>query len=509
MKTPPKPDSPSLIECIEQIAIKSRGSEFSVKFLKDIRPYSDQLADFLGCKSREAVWWAIIFSINFRTHAVDLEDLSNYIECHPLTILKFNDFENLLTLRLIRKDSGETHRRRSMVRDRINALRFYVPREYIDAISDGKKLEPNSKPTNNLSVYELLDCIGDTIEDKDNDIVSFKDMISEIYQLLNDNSDLPLVRAFKQLKLDPDDLVLLLFTLHQFVNYEGCSIDLIRTLRSIFPSDVQYTIRRAFMHGRSELQKKNLLQLESADFKSDKTIELTEKAVEIFIPEEDRELFQKRESKKMDVIYAKDIKEKRLYFNPEESKSLDFLVDVLKPENYKAIIARMKEQGLNGGFTVLFHGYAGTGKTESVYQIARQTGRNIKMVVISETKSHWFGQSEKLIKSIFDEYRKMVEYCEVAPILLFNECDGIFSSRKTIGKSSVDQTENAIQNIILQEMEVFNGILIATTNLPKSLDSGFSRRFSFKAFYDKPTEESKYHIWLDKIPTLVDGKPES
>jgi len=59
------------------------------------------------------------------------------------------------------------------------------------------------------------------------------------------------------------------------------------------------------MHGRSELQKKNLLQLESADFKSDKTIELTEKAVEIFIPEEDRELFQKRESKKMDVILPK------------------------------------------------------------------------------------------------------------------------------------------------------------------------------------------------------------
>jgi len=95
MKPSPIPDSPSLIECIEQIAIKSRGSGFSDKFLIEIKPYSDKLAGFLGCKSREAVWWAIIFSINFRTHAVDMDDLSNYIECHPLTILKLNDFEKL------------------------------------------------------------------------------------------------------------------------------------------------------------------------------------------------------------------------------------------------------------------------------------------------------------------------------------------------------------------------------------------------------------------------------
>ena len=92
------------------------------------------------------------------------------------------------------------------------------------------------------------------------------------------------VRAFNHLKLSSDDLVLLLYSIHQFVNYDGNTIDLSRALRSIFPSDVQYTIRREFMHGRSELQKKNLLQLESADLKSDKTVELTEKAVEMFIP---------------------------------------------------------------------------------------------------------------------------------------------------------------------------------------------------------------------------------
>ena len=55
-----------------------------------------------------------------------------------------------------------------------------------------------------------------------------------------------------------------------------------------------------------------------------------------------------------------------------------------------------------------FNGSPGTGKTESVYQLARQSGRDIMQVDISETKSMWFGESEKRIKEIFDRYRGYV-----------------------------------------------------------------------------------------------------
>jgi SpoVK/Ycf46/Vps4 family AAA+-type ATPase len=238
------------------------------------------------------------------------------------------------------------------------------------------------------------------------------------------------------------------------------------------------------------------MKLTDSTFKSDKSVELTDRGIELLVP--DKDLYLKKENRRMDVIYAKDIKKKELYFNPEETKSLDFLTDSLKPKNYESIVKRMKEQGLHGGFTILLHGYPGTGKTECVYQIARQTGRNIKMVVISETKSYWYGQSEKLIKKIFDEYRNAEN-----SILLFNECDGIFGSRKTIGHSSVDQTENAIQNIILQEMEVFNGILIATTNLTKNLDKAFERRFLYKIFFTKPDLKVRTFIWSDRLPFLT------
>jgi SpoVK/Ycf46/Vps4 family AAA+-type ATPase len=125
------------------------------------------------------------------------------------------------------------------------------------------------------------------------------------------------------------------------------------------------------------------------------------------------------------------------------------------------------------------------------------------MVTISETKSMWYGQSEKLIKDVFDQYRRQAEKSEITPILLFNEADGVFSSRKQIGHSNVDQTENAIQNIILQEMEDLEGILIATTNLTQNLDKAFERRFLYKIRFDKPDFKNRIRIWKDRIDGLT------
>ena len=83
------------------------------------------------------------------------------------------------------------------------------------------------------------------------------------------------------------------------------------------------------------------------------------------------------------------------------------------------------------------------------------------MVDISETKSMWYGESEKRIKKIFDTYRGYLKTCDIAPILLFNEADAVIGKRKEAGQGSIDQTENAIQNILLQEMENLEGIMIA------------------------------------------------
>jgi len=114
----------------------------------------------------------------------------------------------------------------------------------------------------------------------------------------------------------------------------------------------------------------------------------------------------------------------------------------------------------------------------------------------------WFGESEKVVKKIFTDYKSFMESSEETPILFLNEADAIISKRGAIGKSNTRQTENAIQNIILEELENFEGILIATTNLADNLDSAFERRFLFKILFNLPSNSIRAEIWKTKLPSL-------
>ena len=126
-------------------------------------------------------------------------------------------------------------------------------------------------------------------------------------------------------------------------------------------------------------------------------------------------------------------------------------------------------------------------------------------VDIANSKSMWFGESEKKIKEIFTRYRSAVKRSGIIPILLFNEADAIIGKRQNLGenRSGPGQTENAIQNIILQEIENLNGILIATTNLAKNMDKAFERRFLYKIEFEKPSFEARISIWQALIPALT------
>lgn len=164
--------------------------------------------------------------------------------------------------------------------------------------------------------------------------------------------------------------------------------------------------------------------------------------------------------------------------------------------------SRLRAAGMRPGFCCIFYGAPGTGKTETVYQIARQTGRNIMRVDVDKIKSCWVGESEKNIKALFDRYRNICKSSDLAPILLFNEADAVLGVRMEGASRAVDKMENSIQNIILQEMETLEGIMIATTNLTTNLDKAFERRFLYKIRFEKPTLEARAKIWQTMLRGL-------
>lgn len=195
-----------------------------------------------------------------------------------------------------------------------------------------------------------------------------------------------------------------------------------------------------------------------------------------------------------------------MFYNPDEKRQIEILSGLIDAQRFSAIQESLKRSGMRTGFSCLFYGGPGTGKTETVYQLAKQSGRGLIVANVSELKNCYVGESEKNVQALFDNYRKAVQESELAPILLFNEADAIFGIRKSGAESAVDKMENSLQNIILQEMEKLNGILIATTNLTENLDKAFERRFLYKIRFGKPSLEARCNIWKSMIPSLSDDE---
>ena len=325
-------------------------------------------------------------------------------------------------------------------------------------------------------------------------------LIKTISKLENANKHIPEVKRINN--LIPNECERVLFYSVGQSMIENDSISLSFEIQKLYPVRKRKQVLNDFMNNKHSLQKTDLVEIEktSSLFGESTIIVLTDKGKEVLLGE-DATLYIDNVSDKQ-LLACDNIIEKKLFFSGELKEQLSLLSNSLNEEHYKNLCERLEENHLPKGIAVLLYGEPGTGKTESVMQIARVTGRAIMHVDISATKTCWFGESEKLIKKVFTDYRRLCEKSKIKPILLFNEADAVFSKRKDVGSGSVAQTENAIQNIILEEMEQLDGILIATTNLADNLDHAFERRFLFKIRFDKPTIEAKTNIWMNKLPSL-------
>lgn len=317
------------------------------------------------------------------------------------------------------------------------------------------------------------------------------------------NLHLPEVLNVSRLVTEACDRVLLYSMARDMIEDQSTSLSY--EINALYPLRQRRTTANELKNDSHVLQRKGLVDIEKSSslFGEETKIALTDKGKETLLGE-NAALYINDVSDKQLLACDKIVK-KRLFFSGELEQQLSLLSSSLEEDHYRELCARLEENHLPKGIAVLLYGEPGTGKTESVMQMAKATGRAIMHVDISATKTCWFGESEKLIKKVFIDYRHLCEKSKVKPILLFNEADAVFSKRKNVGSGSVAQTENAIQNIILEEMENLDGILIATTNLADNLDHAFERRFLFKIRFDKPTIEAKTSIWKSKLPMLSEA----
>ena len=476
---------PTLLQAIERVVETAKDSKLSDRFMLKAAPEIGLLADRYGITERQAVLFCVCMEKGPRH--VDYDDLANYLDVSQIKILSYaSDIDALVRRRMLR------------YRDANDEDSFDVPIPVIKALKHNEVYElPPRTGLNCAEVFELLD---QWFEDLDNDAINAEEMAEEAKNLLNDNQQVAFAKHVKEYYLNEEDLLMLLAFCHLLVN-KGDDDIRVRQLEGLFGRKCEYISAKArLQNGEHKLMTKKLIEYRCEDGIADNTrYKLTESAKRILLEELN---IHTTDEHLADVVKAGKLTSKQLFFPKDIERQVDELTSLLSPEKYDEIHQRMKQTGFRTGFACLFYGGPGTGKTETVYQLARQTGRDIMVVEVPRIKSKWVGDSEKNIKALFDRYRELVKRAKLAPILLFNEADAIIGKRKSEAESAVDKMENSIQNIILQEMENLDGIMIATTNLQQNLDSAFERRFLYKIKFEKPSVEARSNIWQSMIPEL-------
>lgn len=484
-----------ILDCIRVISQRAKGQSICSDLLESVETETAQLALYLSSSQEEAFFFAIILSLFFSGREVDFNDLCRFFEADTFEILPHlslldNFVQNGF---LLRKGPGK----------RMSDIPFFksyaVASEVCEAIVKNNPC-PSLKKTYQDTLIDALEFTYDQIVACLDDELSTEELFTALSDIVQKQQKFKFFKTIKGLQINEIDCALLVYvSWHSVIGSKRVDAD--RVLKALIRRNAERAkYMQEIYYQQNALIKQQLIETKEARFFNDVDFLITDKTKELL--EADGVKMPNTQPKRSDIIQPSQIAAKELFYNEQELLQIEQLRAALMHETYTDISERLKNKQLGSAMTILLFGGPGTGKTELVLQLARQTGRQIMKIDISKTKSMWFGESEKLVKKIFDDYKNYTQTQERTPILFFNEADAVLSKRTTEGQSNTSNTENAIQNLLLDEFENFDGILIATTNLTKNLDPAYDRRFLFKIHIAAPTLAQRQTIWQNKLSFL-------
>ena len=485
--TKKKLESFTLASAFEMIYEKSCESKLSPEFFDTCNDTISFVSKELNVTPFQAIMLAILANSE---GSKSLNDMSSYTKCSPIRF------------RMHKNELDELHYRHfvqwSMAR---YSLEYRIRDEFMEAIIDNIPYTP--KKYENYTAYDVYTKITKWIEMLKRDERLYEDIVKNVRRLLESTKHLTFSKDLLTSGLNDLAMMVILLTVMDKIENNSDYISSAEILR-ILPEESGIKSFIFVLNANTcILIKKGWMENYTVNgmVESDKFC-LTDKILETTLVELKEYIDRKDETISNLLLMPDVIVEKRMYYNEREFEEIERLTKLLSIDRFKDIQQRLKEANMRTGFTCLFYGSPGTGKTETVLQLSRKTGRPIFQVNISELKSKWVGESEKKIQGLFSKYEAMVKKYDICPILFFNEADAIINKRSNNTDAAVDKMENACQNIILQAMEKLSGIMIATTNLTNNLDSAFERRFLYKICFDKPTVATRKQIWNAMLPSL-------
>jgi hypothetical protein len=465
--------------------IKDNEMFINEQYLLNAREDLDLIQDFFDVEEKTAAVIAVLICDQISGRKSNVYKTMHNLGFEPMDYLVtngvLNEFKNNGWLVSTNQSySSKTVNKEVFSKEVINAV-----------ISNDKALLEIKIPDNIIeAMMKIGKFIKSTMKNSDNE------MLVEIIvaYVSNFNSFSIIDSILKNKKISNSEKALLFYIMASTV--AGAEVfDLDYDLDSFSAADpsFQYVFKNDVRSGKSIIFSEGYLSFSGsfmADFSEIMIGDFLKEQLQIGLP--DSSVKKPFYPKLTDVIKPEEIVEKQLYFNEAQQIQIEE-VQKITSYAYDDVISRFIEKGLHPGLTFLFHGDAGTGKTELVKQIAKQSNRVLLKVDLSLLMNMFVGESEKNIRRVFKEYREAMAHFERTPILLFNEADAIFSKRNVVEKA-VDQMLNSVQNMLLQELEDFEGIFIATTNMLMNLDKAFDRRILYKLKFEKPDKSTRLAI---------------
>jgi hypothetical protein len=490
----------NLLDCIQKTAETFGRIKCSIENIDPLKKECSTEIQYIARKLDVTDIQAVLLSMLVYAYDsgffITLPEITKALNCKSILVIKhLNEFEVMEEKGYISIKKESSNYRRGE-----GGLSVDIPYEVFDAFRNNTA--PENIYAKQLSLDDFMSVVNQLCERAVQDIEKYDVLSRKIKLLLKNNNQLTLVKQLENYNLSVDNEFILLRFCHYYIDIETDTMTLDMLERLYEFSSHFRTAKQQLKAGNHILQQKGLIEYVKRDnFVDVNSYKLTDKAKDELLADFDEQLSNKSMK---GLIEPENLMEKPMFYPPKTQKEIEELSRLLIDTNFKEIQNRLKKEGDRTGFACLFSGGPGTGKTETVYQIARKTNRPIMLVDISETKSMWFGESEKKIKEVFSRYKTAAKKSKITPILLFNEADAIIGKRQNLGdeRKGAGQTENTIQNIILQEIEHLDGILIATTNLAKNMDKAFERRFIYKIEFESPNEETRQSIWKSKLPAL-------
>lgn len=510
MKKTPLVPQVKLIDAVQTIATKMGSSKLTALTKEQVLETLDEPLKLLMKELDLTMDEAWVFSIVLKNHVdtlndMDVTDMSGLIGCDNLFALSLTPVLFSLVDKGLLMSNFQTMWGVYTYDQSLFKVMYWPTEKMVNRLILGNDI-PEIRP---LDEVELLECVHEMGQQMSKWRIMHKQFYAQFHLLLSSNHHWPFIDHLTRLDLAQEEKATILLLMRAHLSGKGVSLDELPSM--VFGSirdRVKYVTSLRALTAR--IVKENYVKIKNEGMFEETMAYLDTKGKELlslidpnfntvidvaFVPSEELKTIKPEDIRSVDLVFQSPI-------NDEYER----LVKMCSIDTFQSIRQRMKNKGMKGGLTVLLSGAPGTGKTEMVKQLARTNGLPLLQVEMSAIKGMYIGESERNIHKVFLQYARIAQDARATPVLLLNEADAIIGKRMSnLGSvnQAVSQMLNAMQNILLQELEDFEGILIATTNMPNMFDPAFARRFLHKLDVPTPNQDVRQRLWAIRFPAFA------